>query len=236
MIRYIGSKNNYSNWIIENSPINPEYWVEPFGGMFGVYFNLNLNNYPNTKFIYNEINPHHINLFRYLKEKDFREKLKKERLDESSYLKSFSLYEKGGSEGAIAWLRILNGSRDIRNVLNIDYGDGWSWWKFINDLDDLEEHFNRMEIEFSSYDECIQKWDTPNTFFYLDPPYFGYEHYYTHHNFIENDHEKLKNLLIKSKSQWLLSYYDFPQLNDWYNQYQILKKKFNLGTEILIKK
>lgn len=236
MIRYIGNKKKLSGWILETCPKEPTNWVEPFGGMFGVFFNLDLTHFPNTRFIYNEINPHHLNLFKYLKDPSFIKVLKNEILDEREYLKSFDNYQNTGSIGSIAWLKILCGSRDIRNILTPNYSNNTSWLYLINSLDSKTEYFDRMEIENLNYDQCIKKWDSERTFFYLDPPYFGYEDYYTHHNFNKDDHKKLRDIIYTINGEWTLSYYNFTEMENWYNKYYIDKRKYNLGMEYLIKK
>lgn len=236
MIRYIGAKNNLTNWILETCPPETEFWVEPFGGMFSIFFNLDLEQFPHTRFIYNEINPYHLNLFHHLKDPEFRKILKNEIINERVYLKSFSNYLDGGYPGAISWLRILCGSKDIRNILEPQYEGSWVWWKVMESLESKAEHFNRMEIDNLNYDKCIEKWDQEKTFFYLDPPYFGYEHYYTHHNFNLKEHENLRDILFTVKGEWTLSYYKFPELKEWYQGFPIDHKKFNLGTEYRIRK
>jgi len=234
MIRYIGAKNPLKDWILESCPQNPINWIEPFGGMFSIFFTLDLNQFPHTRFIYNEVNPHHLNLFHHLKDPSFRQELKREIINESIYLKSFTLYELGGSIGALSWLRILCGAGDLRNILNPQYGGSPAWFNLIESLDEREEHFNRMEIENLNYDQCLKKWDQDGTFFYLDPPYFGYEHYYTYHNFGYEEHKNLRDLLQTLKSKWVLSYYNFPELESWYSNQVIEQKKFNLSTEYKI--
>jgi DNA adenine methylase len=236
MIRYIGSKSNLNSWILETCTEQPLNWVEPFGGMFSIYFTLDLLRFPETRFIYNEINPYHLNLFQHLKDRSFRRFLKSEIIDNDLYLESFDTYQEDGYLGAISWLRILTGSKNIKNILEPNYGGSGSWWSLIESLDSKEEHFNRMEIENLNYDKCLEKWDHPETFFYLDPPYFGYEDYYTYHNFNLEDHKKLRDILINLKAKWTLSYYQFDGLDQWYRGYQIDTKKVNLGVEWRIKK
>ena len=65
MIPYLGEKSKYSNFIIPNIPTDISTYVEPFGGMFGIYFCLDLEQYTNTKFVYNDINHLNYNLFKY---------------------------------------------------------------------------------------------------------------------------------------------------------------------------
>jgi hypothetical protein len=41
-------------------------------------------------------------------------------------------------------------------------------------------------------------------------------------------------MLLSLNSKWILSYYDFPEMKEWYKDYKIISKKHNLGTEYLI--
>lgn len=50
MIPYLGEKSKFANFIIPNIPDDIEVYCEPFSGMFGIFFNLNLNNYERTQF------------------------------------------------------------------------------------------------------------------------------------------------------------------------------------------
>ena len=41
-IPYLGEKSKFSNFIIPNIPNNISTYVEPFGGMMGIFFSLNI--------------------------------------------------------------------------------------------------------------------------------------------------------------------------------------------------
>jgi site-specific DNA-adenine methylase len=69
-IPYLGEKSKFSNFIIPNIPSEISTYVEPFGGMFGIFFSMNLKLYPNTTFVYNDQNELNYNLFKCIKEKD----------------------------------------------------------------------------------------------------------------------------------------------------------------------
>jgi hypothetical protein len=43
-------------------------------------------------------------------------------------------------------------------------------------------------------------------------------------------------MLLSLNSKWILSYYDFPEMKEWYKDFKIVSKKHNLGTEYLILK
>jgi len=78
-------------------------------------------------------------------------------------------------------------------------------------------HFDRINIvENMNYDELIEKYDSSSTYFYLDPPYWKTETYYSNHDFDRNDHEILAKILQNIQGKFSLSYYDFDLLNKWF--------------------
>ena len=114
---------------------------------------------------------------------------------------------------------------------------------------DWVEHFTRItNVENLDFQAVIEKYDSPSTYIYLDPPYWKTENYYSNHDFDRNDHERLANVLSNVQGKFSLSYYDFPLLHDWFPepQYRWEKKQFvkaaaakkntkqNLGEELLI--
>ena len=63
-----------------------------------------------------------------------------------------------------------------------------------------------------SFEEVIDKYDSSTTYFYVDPPYFKLESYYTEDEFGKGDHLELLDLLKQTKGKWALSYYHFDEL------------------------
>lgn len=60
--------------------------------------------------------------------------------------------------------------------------------------------------------DLIQKYDSKNTFFYLDPPYYNTESYYSR-EFPREKHRELAITLQDIKGKFALSYYDFNDSN-----------------------
>ena len=58
----------------------------------------------------------------------------------------------------------------------------------------------------------INKYDGPQTFFYVDPPYYNMEDYYTKNSFARDDHIELLTLMSGMQGRFALSYYYFPEL------------------------
>jgi DNA adenine methylase len=98
------------------------------------------------------------------------------------------------------------------------------------------------------FQDVVEKYDSPTTYFYMDPPYWKTENYYSNHDFDRNDHERLANTLKGIQGKFSLSYYDFEILSEWFpkNEYIWESKLFakaaaakkgktqNMGEELLI--
>jgi site-specific DNA-adenine methylase len=98
-----------------------------------------------------------------------------------------------------------------------------------------EPHLMKIsEILNIDYKEVIQRYDSNNTFFYLDPPYMGREKYYINHDFNESSHYELSSILGKIKGRFLLSYYYFDGIEELYPNCKFEQKKTIMGTEWLI--
>jgi len=103
-------------------------------------------------------------------------------------------------------------------------------------------------VENLDFQDVIEKYDSPSTYFYVDPPYWKTENYYSNHDFDRDDHERLAIALNNAQGKFSLSYYDFELLHDWFpetkNRWE--KKEFakaaaakkgtkqNMGEELLI--
>lgn len=109
------------------------------------------------------------------------------------------------------------------------------------------EHFDKITfVENLDFQQVIEKYDSPTSYFYTDPPYWKTENYYSNHDFDRTDHERLADTLKNIEGRFSLSYYDFPLLREWfpYFNYNWQNKNFknltkkdgtqNEGTEILI--
>ena len=97
---------------------------------------------------------------------------------------------------------------------------------FINKLN-KKEYQEKLEsitdFELMDFDELIKKYDSEETYFYLDPPYFDPKGKRLDWYGVKDDsmfgvggHERLANLLQNTKAKWSLSYYNYPQLEKWY--------------------
>ena len=77
-------------------------------------------------------------------------------------------------------------------------------------------------------------YDSKDTFFYIDPPYFGKEKFYINHTFTQESHKELSEVLNNIQGRFLLSYYHFDGMEDLYPDCQIKSLMTIMGTEFLI--
>jgi DNA adenine methylase len=86
------------------------------------------------------------------------------------------------------------------------------------------ERLKGVVIENMPFEKLIAEYDTPDTFFYCDPPYYGYERYYTH----SACHNSLAETLRGIKGKFLLSYNDCEEIRELYKGFNTnLTKKIS---------
>ena len=73
----------------------------------------------------------------------------------------------------------------------------------------LEVHWRMERATIENLDGClcIERYDRPDTFFYIDPPYYDMSQCYAH-KFLEEDFMRLEKTLRKIKGRFLLSLND----------------------------
>ena len=277
MISYIGGKARIGKWIVPFIPKDIETYVEAFSGMFWVFFKMDLSKYPNLKtVVYNDFNGLNANLFDCCKDYDrLWDEISKYPCQQlgiedtpSEYREMFDEYQKEvfhsgatitqenkyeiASKYVYVLTQIFSGSKPETSSW-MDY-KGKYRCKVLIFLDKLKnpeyrKHFDKITfVENLDFQDVIEKYDSEKTYFYVDPPYWKTENYYSNHDFDRSDHERLANTLIKMKGMFSLSYYDFPLLKEWFSPYEYIweKKEFakaaaaksgkkqNMGEELLI--
>jgi DNA adenine methylase len=277
MISYIGGKARIGKWIAPQIPNDIETYVEGFSGMFWVFFNMDLKNYPNLKtVVYNDYNGLNANLMRWAKQYDLlREALshypcQQLKVEDTppEYAVMFKEYQQlvfndnlvitdeNSLEIACKYVYVLtqvfSGSKP-ETASYMDY-KGKYRCKVLIFMDKLKhpsyrEHLDRITfVENMDFQTVVEKYDSPTTYFYMDPPYYKTENYYSNHIFTIETHQRLATCLQNVQGKFGLSYYDFPQLSEWFPKEQyVWKEKVykkaaaakkdgtqNEGTELLI--
>jgi DNA adenine methylase len=110
------------------------------------------------------------------------------------------------------------------------------------ELSAVHLRLTRVMIENLSWEKVIQKYDKPQTFFYLDPPYFS-EPCYKHNFESLTDYQNLQDALKNITGKFLLSINDLPEIRQVFSDfriepisliYSIKKNELTNGHELLI--
>lgn len=81
-----------------------------------------------------------------------------------------------------------------------------SYFNAIDGFEGIAGRLRGVTIECLDYQECIRRYDSPNTLFYCDPPYFGSEHFFGK-DFNHKDHHVLAKLLHEVTGKAMVSHY-----------------------------
>jgi len=276
MLSYIGGKSKIGKWITPFYPTDMETYVETFGGMFWCFYNMDLEKYPNLKtIVYNDFNPLNYNLFKCLENPTELLKVvnsipcQEKGVDNTPELYKilFGNFQQSLFSGelviknpdymvaaqyAYILTQVFSGSKPESSSF-IDLKGKYKS-KYLTFRDKLanpkwvEKFLKITKVENLDFETVIQKYDSESTYFYLDPPYWKTENYYSNHDFDRKDHERLARTLHQVKGKFSLSYYEFDLLREWFPQpqYRWESKEFvkaaaatkgktqNKGTELLI--
>jgi DNA adenine methylase len=223
-IQYIGGKGNLVSKLLKLIPPHRLY-VEVFGGGASLLFAKE----PSPVEVYNDIDSLLVNLFRVLRDEEKFEKFYRkvfftpysreefyrcrdtlnEEDDEIEKAYKFFVIARMSFSGKIksnSWSYALTSS--YRGMA----GKCSSWISTIELLPEIHARLMRVQIENDDFRKIIERYDTPNTLFYLDPPYVletRKQKLYKYEMFIE-DHKDLVNLLINIKGKAILSGYYHP--------------------------
>jgi DNA adenine methylase len=276
MLSYIGGKSKIGKWIVPFYDKNMEVYLETFGGMYWCFYNMDLKQYPNLKkVVYNDFNPLNYNLFQCVQNPtellrsinaidcqkqgvDLTPELYREQFfsfQADIFNKDFRVqaydYETAAKYVYIL-TQVFSGSKpETSKFIDLKGKYKSKYLTFRDKLmkPDWVDHFLKItDVENMDFADVINKYDSPSTYIYLDPPYWKTENYYSNHDFDRQDHERLANVLHGVQGKFSLSYYDFDLLHEWFpeDRYTWVRKEFakaaaakkgekqNMGEELLI--
>ena len=76
-------------------------------------------------------------------------------------------------------------------------------------------------IECLPYQDFIKKYDTAQTLFYLDPPYYNCENHYGKGLFRRDDFNCIADILLGIKGRFIISINDTPEIREIYKDFNI---------------
>ena len=230
-ISYYGGKQNMVRHILPLFPQHKQY-VEPFFGGGAVFFAKT----PSDHEVINDLDNRVINFYRVLQGnfEGLQDLIKSTLHSEAvhKYAKDI-LEDEAISEVERAWAFWVRCNMSFGYVVGAGFAFANSKNRIglKNKRDKFESHYKKrvegIEIFCRDAIDLIKLKDTPDTFFYCDPPYVSSDcgHYkgYTKDNFME-----LLELLSNIKGKFLLSSYPDPELEK-YSQWHTKKIIQNLS-------
>lgn len=235
LLQYAGGKYYMRDWIINNIPKHVRF-IEVFGGGAS----LSCFKKPSKIEVYNDINDHLVNFFRFVRNKP-QELFKELFFMPHSRTEYYHLREKIKNddfktelEKAVAFFYVNRNSFSgiQKNAIfsipgRTDRSKLKPFQKKIKDLFVFSKRMKDWIIENRDFEIIIDKYDTENTFFYCDPPYYKVDVGY-YKDFTAEDHVRLAKRLNSSefKGKFMLSYNNNEKIRELYSQHFIKEKKY----------
>lgn len=243
MFPYIGGKAHHVKWMDPLFPNSFPTFVEVFGGAGWVSVKSNKVAQSTTR-VYNDFNPLLANVFECFRRDPAAVLAKMDSIPKSN----LGLYKQFQRElfGALDWTAVTLGDLDLcvkylylqtqvfagtpLSTTNVPYfTETKAGGKYPSKYDTLRNKLSNHKftdrltqitaVEQMDCIDLIKKYDSLDTFFYVDPPYYNMEFYYSK-DFPREKHKELADTLANIQGKFALSYYDFDDLKLFYPETQ----------------
>lgn len=97
----------------------------------------------------------------------------------------------------------------------------------------VAERLKDVMLENIPWDRFIKLYDSPETFFFIDPPYIGHREY--RHNFKEDDFRQLAVIMHKIKGMFLMSHTDCEKIRSCFSKFNVSEIEIPYSTRQLTK-
>lgn len=219
-IVWFGGKGRMTNKI---GPLIPPHhiYVEAFGGGASML----LSKEPSPVEVYNDLDSGLVNFFRVLRDPAKCMKLYMLALLTPHSREEYNRYKAGWDscsddiERAYQWFYVA------RNSFGGMFGGSWgftvtnssrgmggrasAWQSTIDQLAQIHARLMRVQVENNDFRKVIATYDTPDTLFYLDPPYIPETRRdgEYRHELSDEDHRELVDIILRVQGKVLLSGY-----------------------------
>lgn len=228
VFHWYGSKCNLAPWIISHFPAHTTY-VEVFGGSAAVL----LRKEPSPVEVYNDIDSGLVNFFRVLRNEDqaaqLNSLLNTTLYAREEYYDARAAWRDEPEPVRRAYLWYLVASMSFSG----NFGSSWSygvsiscrnmgqavssWLGKVERIADVSQRLRSVQVDHRPWQDILKAYDTPNTLFYLDPPYAlatrrtadGYEH-----DFADVEHRELVEAILRLRGKVVLSGYQTDLYQD----------------------
>ncbi len=225
---YIGGKRNLAGRLAEIIGRTPHAtYVEPFVGMGGVFFRRTAR--PRGEVI-NDINGDVATLFRVL-QRHYQyfinllqfELTTRKRFEQLVRTDPTTLTDLERAARFLYLQRTSFGGKVAARTFGVVVGSGarFDVTKLGPMLEAVHERLSGTVIECLPWQELIDRYDRPDTLFYLDPPYYGCEKDYGRDVFSRDDFKAQAEHLAQIKGRFVLSLNDVPPVRQIFAGFKI---------------
>ena len=184
LISYYGGKQRVASKILPYFPRHSVY-VEPFAGSAALLFAKPkpvVSNSVAYREVLNDKNDLLINMYRVAIERreELELKIQATLYSQSDYTKAIEIIKNPSDYDDLtkAWAFYVNINQSFANKLNAGWGTGVisrnlsaTWHNKTLALPEILDRIKDIHVSCEDAIRCIQKWDSPQTLFYCDPPY-----------------------------------------------------------------
>ncbi|SEU20912.1 DNA adenine methylase [Enterocloster lavalensis] len=231
-ISWIGGKRLLRERILEQFPEAGTYdrYIEVFGGAGWVLFSRGRHA---AMEVYNDINGQLVNLFRIVKYHP--EALQKE-LDWILMSREQFFDCRDDIRGTTDVQRAARFYVVVRESFGADCRsfriEPRDMQQMIENLRMVSDRLRKVLIENVDFEHLIKTYDRSTALFYVDPPYYGAEDYYSA-EFNAGSHRRLREALGRIQGRFVLSYNDCMEIRELYDGYTIIgvERRNNLAVK-----
>jgi DNA adenine methylase len=231
---YVGGKRALAKRLVERIDATEHaVYAEPFVGMGGVFFRRRRRP---KKEVINDISADVVNLFRLLQRhyQQLLDVLKWQVCSRAEFERLMAVAPETLTdlERAARFLylqRTAFGGRVASRHYGVSYTAGarFDLTKLMPMLEEVHDRLRGVDIERLPYAQLIERYDTPWTLFYLDPPYFGNEADYGAGVFSAAGFERLSDLLEGIEGRFIMSINDAPEIRALFAGFSIEEVEVN---------
>jgi len=217
----VGSKTPIRDTILKMIPPHKIY-VEPFVGSGAIYWAKT----PSDKEVLNDLDDWLIKNYKVLKNiksRNFRDLLGNRVMDKPEKIRVLSKFYNDNTKNNEADKLTKNLLKSCNTFGNIGEGGlfaGSNPYQKLKKIDKYQERLKNTTLLNQDYKTIIKKYDSPDTFFFMDPPYTKSKTLYKHHDF---DYEGMRDILNNIRGDFLLTLNDDPYIRQLFKGFKIKK-------------
>lgn len=224
LIQWVGGKGQQLDQLLRLIP-HTHTFVEPYGGGASILLNRDRSEVE----VYNDLNNDLVNLWRVVRDPALAGRLQAQ-LDATLFAREEFIHAidvlRTPPRDPVerAWALVVVQNLGVSGKAQTHSPGNWSrsfqdskntekWWRRVDALRTIHERFKYVQVDNRDALVCMEYWDSPNTAFYLDPPYVlntrQNTKYYTF-EMSDEEHQKMVACILSLRGAVVLSGYEHP--------------------------